>query len=145
MKKYTILETIGTGLSGIGLISLMLFSCIDIESIETGEILKAYSLMLISVGLMLFGQLLVYVDTVEGIVLSALVVIGAWLYKALQRPRKALRSCYEIKTECGSYKRTYKRCKHRYELYLDSLYNVENEEEEKYEQAKRPAASSSRL
>lgn len=128
MKKYLILDTVGNVISIIGIFLLFFCFAVDLDATPISELFKLVIFMGICVLIILFGQMLVHLDYFEGIVLSALVVAGAWLYRMFRKPRKALKTCYNIKSQFGTYKNTYTQCRNRYDEYVDWVCNIEAKE-----------------
>lgn len=145
MKKYSIFDTVGNLISVVGIFAFIFCMCADLDSTAIRDLFNLGVMFVISGAIIALGQLIAHVDIVEGIVLSALIVVGAWICNILSKSKKAFKTCHEIKSQYGTYKNTYKKCRQRYSEYVDWLYEREAEknEEVRYEQSKQTAASSS--
>nr|DAJ50931.1 MAG TPA: hypothetical protein [Caudoviricetes sp.] len=126
MKKYKVLESIGSVLLGVGFICLVLVLAIQVDTKPDTIFLilrwLAGSIAIIGVSAMLINWM-----QVEAFLISALIFVGASMYRICRRPRKMLRRCYKMKKSLH----TFNNCRKEYTEYteyMESLYNTEDVE-----------------
>lgn len=129
MKKYNILNDIGTGISIAGLIVLMLSLCFNSDKGDDHGIYVIVVMISISIVLMLVGLVLTKYIVLEGILDALAVIVGAFIYSRIRKLEKRTYKYYRIQQACGDYNATFKRCIGMHELYIEKLHETEVYEE----------------
>ena len=123
MKKYKVLESIGSVLLGVGFICMVLVLDIQIDS-SPDTIFHVLRLLAGSVAIIGLSAMLTNWMQVEGFLISVIIFVGANMYKVCRKPRKMLRRCYKLKKSLH----TFRNCRKEYTEYVESLYNTEDVE-----------------
>lgn len=122
MKKYGVCNTIGEVITYIGVVLFLFAVTLDTDKTEAG-FLDALLIILIPALVIIVGNSISNIDTVEGMIISSLVVCGAFIYSISKKSGKTCKLCYNIKKRSGGYVNAYRECKMSYEMYIESLYD----------------------
>ena len=118
MKKYLYSEKIGNILFSAAVLVGLLTMSIDIDHSEHPVIAMLIGWGVVGI-LAVVGFALMYLSTVEGILLAALVIGCAAIYRLFRCPIRFMHECYKIKRQTGpTYKVAFFNCIDRYDSYI---------------------------
>lgn len=118
-RMYKISKAISYVFAGLAVTAGMMLLCVDVDRTPEEYLIKFYPVTVLAISVFAFlGWLFFDITKICKVILPASVVAFAWTHELFEcsLPIKSFQKAYKIKSQCGTYCRTYKVCQ---KIYMD--------------------------